>query len=415
MNRRTMLKAAGIAIALPNLEIFAEQKKAEKIRRFVGVAGPLGVYCPTFFPQGEGKNYKLSKVTKHFEPYRDKITFFKNLDHGINGGHQGIHTLFSGVKLVDANSNPVTYHEKNISLDQKIGDTIGYKTRFHSLSVSPAMKPGGLMNTVTWTKNGIAVPRIENAGLLFNKLFKQDSKAEITAKTRKANIRSSILDAVMGQSRAMNSRIGKADQEKMDQYFTSIREVEMKIQTQKKWYGKEKPQVKELNTRAEDQIKLFPIFYDLLHLALVTDSTRSAVFHIPFGLDLKPLGIDRGHHGCSHHGKNPGAVADVQTLDEFNMKQIARFLGKLKESNILDDTTVVYGSGMSNGSSHSNKCLPIMVAGGGYNHGEHKIYSEDPNKKTMLCNLYLTILQDMGVEVEKFSNSTGTINGFHRV
>ena len=416
MDRRTFLKAAGASIALPNLEVFSNSKNSEKIRRFVGIAAPLGVYPPAFFPKGEGKNYQLNETTKPLEGFRDKVTLFKNLDHGITGGHQGVHALFSGLKLKDAANNSM-YPEKNISLDQKFADFIGYKTRFHSLAVCPSQKNKlNLMNTTTWTKNGIGVPNIEDPGLLFNKLFKQDSQAQIQKNIRKANIRTSILDAVMGQSKAMNKKLGKTDQEKMDQYFTSIRGLEKQILSQKKWFSREKPKVENFETNETEQYKLFTIFFDLLHLALITDSTRSAVFHVPFGFDLTGIGVTaRGYHGCSHHGKNPDAVADLKKVDTFLMKEMAKFLGKLKESHILDDTTVVFGSGMSDGSPHSNECLPMIVAGGGFNHGEYKIYSEEPKKKTLLCNLYLTILQSLGLEIDKFGSSTGTISGFHKV
>ncbi|MCH2207460.1 MAG: DUF1552 domain-containing protein [Lentisphaerales bacterium] len=416
MDRRNFLKAAGVSIALPNLEAFSSTKKGEKIRRFVGIAGPLGVYPPNFFPKKGGKNYQFNESTKALKDFKSDITIFKNLDHDLNGGHRGVHALFSGVKREDANAN-VLFPEKNISLDQKFANYAGYKTRFHSLAVCPSGKNKlNLMNTTTWTKNGIAVPNIEDPAVLFDKLFKQESPQTIKDKKRKSGIHTSILDTVMGQAKIMNKTLGRADQTKMDQYFTSIRGLEKKIQVQKGWFDKDKPKVDKMSMAAASQHDLFPIFFDLLHLALVTDSTRSCVFHVPFGFDLSGIGItERGYHACSHHGKNPGATKDLTEVDTFLLSQKARFLGKLKESNILDDTVVVFGSGMSDPSKHSNVCLPIVVAGGGFNHGEHRIYSEDPHKKTRLCNLYLTILQSLGVEEERFGNSTGTISGFHMV
>ena len=236
MNRRTLLKAAGISLALPNLDIFAEQKKNERIRRFVGISSPLGAYPASFFPEQAGKNYQFSHVTKPLEPFKDNITFFKNLDHGLTGGHKGVAALYSGVKLQDAVRNPIAYPEKNISLDQKFADNVGFKTRFHSLSVEPATN--GLtnqQNVVSWTKNGIAVPRLYDPTFMFNKLFRQDSAAEIKLKKKQAVLSGSILDAVLGQSKNLNSRLGKADKSKMDEYFTSIRDLEIKLKSQKQW------------------------------------------------------------------------------------------------------------------------------------------------------------------------------------
>ncbi|EDM28499.1 hypothetical protein LNTAR_11301 [Lentisphaera araneosa HTCC2155] len=416
MNRRTLLRGAGVALALPNLELFADVKKPEKIRRFVGFCGPLGVYPPTFFPQRGGKDYQLTETTQPLEAHKKDITIFKNLDHGLRGGHKGIHAFLSGVKLQDATSN-ILYPEKNISLDQKFADAVGHKTRFHSFAVCPSEKNRlGLMNTTTWTKNGIAVPNIEDPLILFNKLFKQDSPDQIQQNLRQTDIRKSILDAVLVQSKTMNAKLGRADQQKMDQYFTSIRELEQKIQLRRKWINMDKPRVRDFNNNAGSQDELFGIFFELLHLALTTDSTRSAVFHVPFGIDLSGIGVDnRGYHGCSHHGKSPEIVADLKKVDTFLMKTLSDFIAKLKESQILDDTVVLFGSGMSDGSPHSNECLPVIVAGGGFNHGEHKIYSTEPGKKIPLCNLYLTILQSLGLEIDRFSNSTGTINSFGMV
>lgn len=415
IHRRTFLKAAGTCLALPNLDIFAENQK-ESVRRFVGISCPLGAYPESFFPKGSGKNYQFTHVNKALEGYKDKVTFFKNLDHGITGGHQGIQALFNGVKLQDATKNPLQYPQKNISLDQKFADNVGFKTRFHSLSVEPAMSQlSNPLNTVSWTRNGIRVPRTNDPMKVFNKLFRQDSAAEIKKKAKQSELQGSILDAVLGQSKNLNNRLGKADQKKMDEYFTSIRDLEVKLTSQKQWLNKKKPDVKSELTPNLDQIALVEYFYDLCHLALVTDSTRSITFHIPFGLDLKPLDINRGYHGCSHHGKSPVRIKELQTIDNFHLSQMARFIGKLSDSGILDDTVVAYGSGMSDPSMHSNKCLPIVVAGGGFNHGEHRVYSEDPHKKTPLCNLWVTILQSLGLELESFGNSTGTISGFHMV
>ena len=413
MHRRTLLKGAGVALALPNLEMFADVKKSEKVRRFVAMTAPLGVYPPAFFPERGGKTYQLTETTNPLEPVKQDITIFKNLDHGLRGGHKAIHTFLSGVKLQDASSN-ILYPEKNISLDQKFADHVGHKTRFHSFAVCPSEKNRlGLMNTTTWTKNGIAVPNIEDPLILFNKLFKQDTPEQIKQNLRKTDIRKSILDAVLAQSKTMNARLGRADQQKMDQYFTAIRELEQKIMLRRKWINMDKPQVGDFNNNAGSQDELFAVFFELLHLALLTDSTRSAVFHVPFGFDLSSIGVaNRGYHGCSHHGKSPEIVTDLKKVDTFLMKTLSDFIAKLKESQILDDTVVLFGSGMSDGSPHSNECLPVIVAGGGFKHGEHKIYSTQEGKKTPLCNLYLTILQSLGLEVDRFSNSTGTINSF---
>ena len=138
------------------------------------------------------------------------------------------------------------------------------------------------------------------------------------------DIRKSILDAVMQQSKTMNAKLGRADQQKMDQYFTSIRELEKKILLRRKWINMDKPYVGEFNNTAGSQDELFAIFFDLLHLALTTDSTRSAVFHVPFGFDLSSIGIaNRGYHGCSHHGKSPEIISDLKKADTFPYEDLS--------------------------------------------------------------------------------------------
>lgn len=413
MNRRTFLKAGGVCITLSGFEAFAD-KKSENIRRFVAMSNPLGMYAPTFFPKGAGKNYEYPAAIKPLEKHRGNLTIFKNLDHGISGGHKAQPAFLSGLKLKTAYDAPEIHKEKNISLDQKFANYIGHKTRFRSLTVSPETYSDFTQdkNSVSWTHNGIRVPIITDPLMLFNKLFKQDSIQALKKKARDYNLEKSILDTVLQQSKVFNAKLSRFDKEKMDQFFTSIREVELKIHNQSQWITKKKPQIQYERGLNGTQLEKVEIFFDLLHLALVTDSTRSLVFQFPYGVDLQPLEINKGYHQLSHHGKKTETLKDLLKIESFWMKCLSGFLTKLVDSQLLDSTTVLFGSGLSDASAHKNNCLPIIVAGGGFKHGEHKIYPSEKSRKVPLNNLYLTLLQAMGMEVDSFHTSTGTLNGF---
>jgi len=228
----------------------------------------------------------------------------------------------------------------------------------------------------------------------------------------------SILDAVRDQANQLSRRLGEADRRKFDEYLTSVREVERKLNMSRAWLDRPKPKV-EMPMPAEGGIAyLLPVMYDLLALALETDSTRVATMSFPATLNTGDLGLEGSYHGFSHHGKADVLRNGLMVIERFQMEQLARFLDKLKgrrEANgvsLLDRTIVLFGSGMGNGSSHSNKDLPILVAGGGFRHGEHKSYGTEANRRTPLCNLYTSCLQRCGVEIERFNTATGTLTNF---
>jgi hypothetical protein len=228
----------------------------------------------------------------------------------------------------------------------------------------------------------------------------------------------SILDAVNEQAKLLAKRLGQSDRRKFDEYLTSVREVERKLNMSRDWRDRPKPKV-DLAMPTEGGIAyLLPMMYDLLALALETDSTRVASLSCPGSLDTGDLGLEGSYHGFSHHGKAETLRRGLLVIEQFQLAQLARFLEKLAAvvepdgARMLDRTIVLFGSGMGNGSSHSNKDLPVLVAGGGFKHGEHKSYPTEANRRVPLCNLYTTLLQRSGVEIEKFNNAGGTLTNF---
>jgi len=230
------------------------------------------------------------------------------------------------------------------------------------------------------------------------------------------DMKGSILDAVQGDAKFLERHLGRRDKEKLDEYFTSVRDVEKQIELHRKWASVPKPDPKMKEPKNTDFVSDLPVMYDLVALALQTDSTRIATLEIGGDFEASAFGLSGGYHGLSHHGQRPDAIKGLIKMERYQVEQFARFLAKLKSiedgpGTLLDHSMVLFGSGMGNANSHTNSNLPIILAGGGFKHGEHKTFATKGPSHQMLCNLYLSMLQRFGVEVEKFGTSTGTLTG----
>ena len=261
------------------------------------------------------------------------------------------------------------------------------------------------------------MPPVTKARDLFRALFVQDDPKLLAKRQSAYDVNESILDAVNGQAKILSRQLGKADQEKLDEYLNSVREVERKLGMSREWLYKPKPKVDFQEPGEGDLSYTVPAFYDLLALALETDSTRVATLGIPGNINTSDLGLVGSYHGFSHHGKAEKLRQGLFIIEEFQVKQMARFLDRLKTikepdgTSLFDRTMVLLGSGMGNGSSHSNKNLPVLLAGGGFKHGEHKIYPGEDRKRVPLCNLYGSMLQRFGLEIDSFNKGSGTLTG----
>lgn len=403
VNRRFFLRSSGVALALPWLESLATAGSAAGAARpvrMVCIGNSFGFHPPSFFPKNTGRDYDLPHLLEPLAPHRKDLTLFSGLDHGVKGGHFAIHAFLSGVRADNAKAMP----EGNISLDQRAAETVGGATRFPSLSIG---EEGGFHGgpMMCWTRSGMRVPPIAGPRELFRKLFISDSASNRTATADRFRLKGSILDAVHGDAKTLQPRLGKRDQEKLDEYFTSIRDVERQLELGKQWSNVPKPQPGMTEPPNTGVVSDLPVLYDLMALALQTDSTRIAT-----------LELDGGYHGLSHHGQAPDRIDSLVKLERNQMEQFARFLGKLKsledgDQTLLDHTMVLFGSGMGNAATHVNTNLPIILAGGGFQHGDFKTYPQSGRGRTQLCNLYLSMLERFGVETDRFGLSTGTLAG----
>lgn len=381
----------------------------------VCIGNALGFYQPSFFPKQNGKDYELPLLLEPIAPHRKDLTIFSGLDHGVKGGHFAIHSFLSGVRTVDAKGMP----EGNISMDQRAAETVGGATRFPSLAIgSQDGIHGGCM--MSWTRSGMRVPPIEGPKEFFRKLFLSESGADLDRARDRFKLQGSILDAVKGDAQSLGKELGKRDQQKLDEYFTSVRDVEKQLELNRRWAEVPKPAPPMQEPENKGMVSDLPVLYDLMALALQSDSTRILTLEIAGGFLASALGIKKDYHALSHHGQLQENIDALVKLEQYQMQQFARFLAKLKamedgDGTLLDHSMVLFGSGMGNANSHTNTNLPIVLAGGGFRHGEHKAYPQTGAGRVPLSNLFLTLLQRFGVETQRFALSTSTLTGLETV
>lgn len=420
MNRRRfILQSLGASLALPSLPsllasavggnsaVQVSKGAGQGARRFVGIGNLLGYQVKQFFPETTGKAYEQTTLLKPLWDVRELMTVYRGLDHGIKGGHFAVHSFLSGVLNSEAQNRP----HGNVTIDQYMADEIGHQTRFPSLTVG---SEGGIHGgcQIAWTKSGVRVPPITGPAELFDRLFVSDSAERQARRTQDNKLQASILDSGLSDANRLARQVNREDKDKLDEYFTSIRDVEKRLELRQRWASLPKPKPPFDRPSNKNKVQDLPMLYELIALALQTDSTRIATLEI--GGDFLPqdLGIDKSYHGLSHHGNDPAAIKHLIALETYQIEQFGKFLGRLSkmedgDKTLLDSTTVLFGSGIGDANSHKNSDLPIVVAGGGYRHGEFKKIPASGANKVPLCNLFVDIAQRMGVEIDSFGSSTG--------
>ena len=418
IDRRRFLTAAGISMALPSLQAFSTARGADNQQsrqRMVCICMPLGLHPDNFFPKEAGKDYTLTPYLETIQEYRDDFTVVSGLSHaGISSGfgHQASASFLTGVPGAGRPG-----FRNGISLDQFAAEHIGTQTRFPSLTLS------GEGLGISWSRSGAQIPAENSPSHLFAKMFLAGRPEEIQAQVRRLRDNRSILDDVREQANSLRSDLGSDDREKLDEYMTSVRQLEQRLVTDEEWSRKPKPKVdaespQDIPNQA-DLIGRTRLMFDLTHLALQTDSTRLITIMLAGSSNAPPIqGVTLGHHDLSHHGKDPGKLAQLKIIELETMKTVRDLLAKLKQTqesgaSLLDQTTVFVGSNLGNASSHSVKNLPVLVAGGGFRHGQHLPF--DPENSPPLCNLYVSMLQRLGIETDSFGPSTGTLTGLEAI
>jgi hypothetical protein len=392
---------------LPFLETLAKTDAPPKTQRFVCMANPFGMIADAFFPTETGPEAKLPANLTPFEALRGKFTVFSNLDHGLNGGHGATHTFLSGVRTAEATSMP----NGNISVDQYLGEKTAGLSRFPVLNTSAGSNNGGSCE-LSWTRSGVLVPSMQKVSQVFRHLFVERTAEQANAQSQQFDRQGSILDAVRSQAKSMNQRLSTRDQDKLDRYLTAVREVEISIQQEQAWVHRPRPKVDFKEPKDGPITKQLPIMLDLILLALETDSTRVATIEVPGAFDAAGIGLKGSYHGFSHHGKDPGIMDGQRKIEGYQMKQLAVFVQKLEERDLLSTTQVLFGSGMGDGSAHTNLNLPVLLAGGTHRHTTHSIMPEKKSKRVPLSDLFLAITQQFGVESDSFGHSKASLTDF---
>ena len=413
LSRRTFLRAAGVSLALPQLEAHAAVPAAKTPRRMVCINTPLGLHPAAFFPEKPGKDYPLSPYLEIVKDFRDDFTVISGLSHpDVGPSHDSNFSFLTGAPHPEQRAG----FRNTISLDQLAAERLRGQTRFASLPLSCE----GF--TLSWTRSGAMVPSDSFPSAVFTRLFIEGRPDEVEAQKRRLQDGQSILDAVSAQAKAMQSALSQRDREKLDEYFTSVRELEQALAQSEEWSKKPKPKVdaKQPQNVANptDLIAKTRVWFDLVHLALQTDSTRLVTLQLLGTSGVPPVpGVSLGHHDLSHHGKDPSKIDQLKKLETEKMKTLRDFLRKLKDTKeegdtLLDRTTVFFSSNLADASTHAVKNMPVLLAGGGFKHGQHLAF--DPKNNPPLCNLFVSMLQRLGLEVDKFGSSTGTLTGLEQ-
>jgi hypothetical protein len=414
-DRRRFLRAAGVTLALPLVESLAPrakagEKAAEPPRRMVCICTPLGVHPAHFFPEQPGRDYRLTPYLEPIAEFRNEFTVISGLAHpDVGSSHDSIFSFLTAAPHPEIRGG----FKNSISLDQLAAEKIGGQTRVPSLSLSA--EGFGL----SWTRSGALVPPDLYPASVFARLFLEGKPDEVQAQTRRLRDGQSILDAVSEQAKRLQPRLGSRDREKVDEYFTSVRELEQRMVVSEQWTKKPKPLVDakqpQNNMNPADLIGKTRLMFDLIHLALLTDSTRLVTLLL-LGTSLAPPidGVSLGHHDLSHHGQDPKKLDQLRIVELEKMKTVYELLAKLKKTeeqgtSLLDKTTIFFSSNLGNASNHSTKNLPVLLAGGGFKHGQHLAF--DANNSPPLSNLYVSMLQRLGLEIDRFGSSTGTLPG----
>ena len=415
ISRRTVLKGAGVSLALPYLNAMAGNKEPEIPRRMVAICTDQGIIPWYFFPEKTGFDYEQTRYLKHLAEHKNEMTVFSGVAlPDVDGGHHADIAFLTGA------AHPSRAGFKNtVSLDVVAAEHIGIKTRFPTL---PLLIGRENKRGLSFTRSGVMIPPEKRASKVFKKLFIQGSEKDIQAQIARLQEGRSILDVLRAKSKRLAEKLGKADKEKLDQYESSVREAEKRLKTMQAWEKKPKPSVSAKMPKDHLEngylIDRSTCMYEMAKLALETDSTRLITIFIEGDynpkIKLDNHEISMGWHELTHHGKRKEKLAQLGAIEDAQFQVFNKFLKDLKSvkeggDSLLDRTAVLYGTNMGDANRHSNDNLPYLLAGGGFKHKGHLAFSKKNNYP--LTNLYLSVLHRLGVEVDHFSSSTGTMTG----
>lgn len=414
LDRRTVLRAGAVSVALPLLDamapsVYGQAAKADtQPRRMVLIHRPLGTYHPHLVPKEVGPKFEATRFLKKLEPFRGRFTVFSGMGHPDYPNDHGTEpAIFTGVPELNLRDL-----HNSISLDQVAARSVAGATRVPYLLLNKVWS-----QSLSWNEKGVPIPHEGDLGVVFRRMFVEGTPDEVRREMKRLEQGQSILDDLRGQLNALAGNLGPADRHRIEILATSIREAEAQLRQEKFWSTKPKPKLPKLDDDplkpANDWVSQQKKWLAVIHLALQTDSTRVVVLGLNEHGTANVPDLEIGHHDASHHGKDPAKIEQLARYEDKEFATFAEFLGKLADTTeaggtLLDRTQVLFTSNLGDASAHSSSNLPVLLAGGGHKHKGHVAYAGAKNKP--LCNLYVRMLREFGTAAERFGSSTGVID-----
>lgn len=414
VSRREVLKASGVAVSLPFLEAMSRASNAEESgtpKRMVLICSTLGFYSPSLFPKTTGRDYEATEYLELLQGNRGAFSLISGLSHPEQTGKEPHDTEMTF--LSSARNPGLGGFRNSISVDQVAAEHIGNQTRFSSVALNTMGSESQAYNS-----NGVMIPAEHKPSQLFAKMFLQGSPQEIRRQRRRLAEGLSILDLVGEQTKDLKRRTSNDDSRQLEEYFSAIRQAELDLHDSEGWLDRPKPKVEQPTIRdVEDKADLvgrIRSWFKMIPLILQSDSSRViSLFIQDHNVVPQINGVTAEHHNLSHHGQDPNKIRQLKLIEKEILQTFNQFLTSMGQAQevgerLLDNTAVLFGSNLGNANAHDPRNLPIFIAGGGYDHGRYiKAGTHDDN--TPLCNLYVNLLQRMGVETASFGTSDGIL------
>jgi len=418
--RRRFLRGLGVTLGLPILECmtpaFSKDSHPSPPERMLIISNNLGVLPQHFFPKDKGAVYTLSPYLKELAAFRNDFTVCSGLSHpAVTGGHSTENCFLTAAR------DPTRSGFRNsISLDQFAAEALGQQTRFQTLNLGVNIDKAN--RSLSWTRDGVLLPAEDSPAALFRKMFIQGDAKQTALSLKHLQERGSVLDVLSEDMRGFQRGLSATDRSRLDQYLNSVRELEERLTISGEWEQKPKPTTKAAPPQdIADKARFFPkiqLMLDMARLAFESDSTRIITLMVDgfatpvFEIDDQHRTRD-GYHNLSHHGQSKEKLAELEKVDLQQMRHLRELIASLAATpaagqRLLDHTMVLYGSNLGDANVHNCTNLPVLLAGGGFKHGQHLAFDTLHNKP--LCNLFVSMLQSMGVESAAFGSSTGTIS-----
>ena len=414
LSRRTFLKASGISLALPLLEsmspAFAKPSN-EPPKRMVFICTTLGLHPPALWPINPGAKYESTEYLEILKDHRENFTLFSGLSHESQTGRQPHDSELTW--LTSARKPGMAGFRNTISVDQVAAEKLGYTTRFPSIVLG-----SNTPLSQSYTSGGVMIPSETSPARLFSKLFLKGKPSEVQAQKQKLNNGRSILDQLGSETKRIRRAASASDNDLLSEYFEAVRKAEKNIEKIQGWSNKPKPTITakrptDIKSRA-DIIGRMQLLMDLIPLIIQTDSSRIDNVMIQDHYVVPTIeGVTGNHHNLSHHGRDKLKIEQLRIIESKLLGCFGYLLSQMKSKKetgqtLLDNTSIMFGSNLGNANAHHTRNLPVFLAGGGFKHGQYVAHDQKNNKP--LSNLFVTMLNNMGVETEMFGQSTGALS-----